>query len=288
MNRESSGGEVGSLALEQAHDVLSRKWSMTIIRTLLRTGPQSFSELEETIPDISGKVLSDCLDGLQETEIVHRNVVQQQPLRVRYRLTDRGRDLETAIDALEAWAGKHIVSEEPTVLVVDNDERLVEMHSTWLANSYEVLTATHGKSARSQLKNGVDVLVTDIRMPEQSGVRLAEYATTSNLGCGTIFLSSSKPDGSILEIPFDAYIRKPTTPETLHDTVETVLERREQPPKRREFESLKSRLELVEDRQKNDTQAEQLQNRALTLAEELGVDPPAHLPPSIVHEQSNI
>lgn len=232
MEMESSSNQkVDATTLEAAGDVFSKKWSLAVVRELLTGGPQGFSDLEEALEDVSGKVLSECLDSLQEDDVVERRVLQEEPLRVEYTLTDRGHDLEPAVSSLETWAETHLVARSPTVLLVDDDDRLLEMHTNWLEDTYEVRSVTDGKSARDHLDDTVDVLVTDQRMPGLSGAKLAQYVDVSDFDCRVLLLSSVDIDESLREMPFDECLRKPTTPEELKDAVETAVDGSNEPPK---------------------------------------------------------
>ena len=99
--------------------VLGRKWHPVIVQRLLDGGPMHFGELEDSIPGVSGKVLSESLDDLQAKGLVEREVVATKPVRVRYSLTPEGRGLEDAIDALHEW-GQAYLGEAP-----DPDESVI-------------------------------------------------------------------------------------------------------------------------------------------------------------------
>lgn len=86
-------------ALEQ----LSGKWRPVVVFTLYHHGPLGFNELLEAVPGISGKVLSDTLDGLEDDELIDRTVVSESPLRVEYELAVARDDLDPIIEALAAW-----------------------------------------------------------------------------------------------------------------------------------------------------------------------------------------
>ena len=103
---------VDTETLECASSVLSGKWNTATVRELLDNGPQGFSDLEGALGDISGKVLSDCLDSLQSEGIVERRIVQQKPLRVEYALTAKGYDLKPVIEELESWAKLYPVEDQ--------------------------------------------------------------------------------------------------------------------------------------------------------------------------------
>jgi len=83
--------------------LICRKWHPVIVHRLLHNGPTGFSELEDHVDGVSSKVLSDSLDDLQEKGLVDRTVINDQPFRVEYSLTERGTDLEPIISEMEQW-----------------------------------------------------------------------------------------------------------------------------------------------------------------------------------------
>ena len=96
---------------QQAIELVGRRWSGSILRALLG-GPLRFSELSARIPEISDRSLSLRLKELEREGIVIRRVETSQPVKVCYGLTAKGRDLETAIGALEAWAHEWVAPHE--------------------------------------------------------------------------------------------------------------------------------------------------------------------------------
>lgn len=88
--------------------VLGRKWHPVIIQRLLEYGSLRFGRLQETIPEISGKVLSESLTDLEEKGLVERSVTAGKPIKVEYELTPHGKGLEAAITALEDWGQEYL------------------------------------------------------------------------------------------------------------------------------------------------------------------------------------
>jgi len=84
-------------------NMMSKKWHPVIIHRLLQKGPMGFNDLKKEVGGISSKVLSESLEDLEEKEVLNRKVVNQKPFRVKYDLTDRGRQLESTIDEMIAW-----------------------------------------------------------------------------------------------------------------------------------------------------------------------------------------
>lgn len=91
----------------RAVELVGRKWSGAILFVLLK-GPARFGELKDRVPELSDRLLSERLKELEDEGIVERDVSDGRPPCVTYRLTDRGRALRPALDALGAWAERWI------------------------------------------------------------------------------------------------------------------------------------------------------------------------------------
>jgi len=98
--------------IESAAAVLGRKWHPAIIYHLLDDQPLRFSELEGRMHMVSGKVLSESLEDLEEKGLVDRRVTDDRPIKVEYRLTEHGERLEPVIDAMVAWGEQYLCNAE--------------------------------------------------------------------------------------------------------------------------------------------------------------------------------
>ena len=67
-----------------------------------------------------------------------------------------------------------IMSDQPHILVVDDDDRLRELLREYLSeNGFRVTTAEHAKDARSRMRGlEFDLLVVDVMMPGEDGLAL--------------------------------------------------------------------------------------------------------------------
>jgi len=90
-----------------ASNIIGKKWHPVIISMLL-DAERGFNELKNEVKGISGKVLSENLEELQEKNLVKKNVVSEKPLRVKYSLTSAGRSLKPVLDELNDWAVEHL------------------------------------------------------------------------------------------------------------------------------------------------------------------------------------
>lgn len=79
--------------------ILGSAWTANIIWKLIG-GPRRFSELRIDIPAISAKVLSTRLRELEGNGLILREVKPTSPPSVEYSLTDLGRELVPAINAI--------------------------------------------------------------------------------------------------------------------------------------------------------------------------------------------
>ncbi|WP_019819095.1 winged helix-turn-helix transcriptional regulator [Saccharomonospora saliphila] len=87
----------------RAAELVGRRWTGAIIRALLH-GATHFSQIRDTIPDLTDKMLTTRLRELEAEGIVDRTVIPESPVCIEYHLTTKGRDLERAVRALNEWA----------------------------------------------------------------------------------------------------------------------------------------------------------------------------------------
>src|SRR5215510_12988761 len=87
-------------------DVIGGKWKPLIL-FFLKGGTKRFSDLRRSVPDVTQKMLTDCLRELEKDGIVHREVYPQVPRKVEYSLTAYGKTLKPVLNAMSAWGTKH-------------------------------------------------------------------------------------------------------------------------------------------------------------------------------------
>lgn len=75
----------------EAGRVLFQPWSMEIVFVLAIAKEARFGELQKMLGGISSRTLSDKLQTLREEGLVEREVYDEQPVRIEYRLTKEGR-----------------------------------------------------------------------------------------------------------------------------------------------------------------------------------------------------
>ena len=88
---------------QRAIDIIGKRWTGLILRVLL-DGPRRFGQIQAAIGGLSERMLSERLKELEACGIVARHVYPTTPVRIEYSLTDKGRDLQEAIAAIQRWA----------------------------------------------------------------------------------------------------------------------------------------------------------------------------------------
>jgi DNA-binding HxlR family transcriptional regulator len=88
---------------QRAMEIIARPWTPQIVRALL-AGTRRFSAFTAAIPGLSDRLLSERLKTLEAEDVVARSVIGERPVRIEYGLTEKGRALGAAIEALSEWA----------------------------------------------------------------------------------------------------------------------------------------------------------------------------------------
>src|SRR5258707_4873153 len=83
-------------------DVVCGKWTLLVIRDLAE-GRSRFCELERSLEGISPRTLSLRLRALEEAGIVRRQTYPEDPPRVEYALTEKGRALVPMIENMRTY-----------------------------------------------------------------------------------------------------------------------------------------------------------------------------------------
>ena len=102
----------------------------------------------------------------------------------------------------------------PRVLIVDDEDELLFGISAFLSREgWEVLTATNVEEALAILKTQpVDIIVTDIRMPGESGLTFLQQLKSERKDLKTVVMTakgSLEMEREVVSLGADAYLEKP-------------------------------------------------------------------------------
>jgi DNA-binding HxlR family transcriptional regulator len=84
--------------------VLERRWTVSILY-VSHEGAVRFNEFQQALGSIPPATLAQRLTDLEDAGVLERAVVDARPPHVEYRLTPRGRQLRSLVNALSRFAG---------------------------------------------------------------------------------------------------------------------------------------------------------------------------------------
>jgi DNA-binding response OmpR family regulator len=137
---------------------------------------------------------------------------------------------------------------DPVVLAVDDDEKVLETYELWLDAEYDLRTADGGEAALEWVDESVDVVLLDRLMPGLSGDEVLERIRERGLNCRVAMVTAVEPDFDLAEIAVDAYVTKALDRATVRETVERLLTRTEYDDLVREHYAVAERLAAIEAR----------------------------------------
>jgi DNA-binding HxlR family transcriptional regulator len=76
---------------------INRKWAFKILFTIYESEKAGFNYIKKALSPITSKVLSSRLRALEETRLLTKKVVAENPRKVEYHLTKRGRRMISAM-----------------------------------------------------------------------------------------------------------------------------------------------------------------------------------------------
>jgi DNA-binding HxlR family transcriptional regulator len=90
--------------VRRAADLLERRWTVSILYVSHEGGAVRFNEFLQALGKIPPATLAQRLTDLEEAGVLERTVIDARPPQVEYRLTKRGRQLRSLVNALARFA----------------------------------------------------------------------------------------------------------------------------------------------------------------------------------------
>ena len=88
-----------------AYMELSKKWAVFLLKDIF-LGSKRFNDFLEVHPNLSNRVLSDQLKGLEKHGYIKKKIISMTPLRAEYELTELGRGLNKMLYEKLMWTIK--------------------------------------------------------------------------------------------------------------------------------------------------------------------------------------
>ena len=137
-------------------------------------------------------------------------------------------------------------SEDPAVLVVDDEAEVADVYALRLRGEYDVETAYGGAAALETVDDSFDVVLLDRRMPDIPGDDVLSTIRDRELDCRVIMITAVDPDFDIVEMPFDDYLCKPVEKRDLVAAIEQQLTATRYDERLTEYLEVTSKLALLE------------------------------------------
>jgi DNA-binding HxlR family transcriptional regulator len=115
--------ELKSCPIEMTFRIIGKRWTVLIIREMLR-GQKQFNRFMENIKGISPKVLTERLRELEHLGIVRRKIVSEYPIKIEYSLTDLGKGFEPVLLSAASFSMKYM----PRTIFKDGKPRILKLN----------------------------------------------------------------------------------------------------------------------------------------------------------------
>ena len=99
--------ELGCAGVE-AMRLLEQKWALQVLQALA-DGRKRFCQLQSAIGSVNSVTLTRRLRQMEAQDILVREVLNSIPPWVEYELTDKGKDLNAVVKAVDRWGRKWAV-----------------------------------------------------------------------------------------------------------------------------------------------------------------------------------
>ena len=118
----------------------------------------------------------------------------------------------------------------PHILIVDDDKRILQLINDYLIkNNFRISTANNALKAREKIENiEFDLIILDIMMPGESGLKLTDSLKKNNFKTPILLLSAlGNADDRIkgLEIGANDYLAKPFEPKELLLRIKNLIDK---------------------------------------------------------------
>lgn len=94
--------------IAQAAELIADPYILLIVRDLAG-GPRRFTELGQSV-EVNPRTLTARLRRMEADGLIVRSVFPEVPVRVEYRLTDKGKDLLPVLEAIRAYGERWLIA----------------------------------------------------------------------------------------------------------------------------------------------------------------------------------
>ena len=96
--------------IDNTFKLIGKRFTVHIIRNMAMRGQTRFNQFLDSIEDSNPKTLSARLKELEKSGLITRKVYNEVPIRVEYKLTKKGKDIQGILDQMAAFSMKYYSS----------------------------------------------------------------------------------------------------------------------------------------------------------------------------------
>lgn len=145
------------------------------------------------------------------------------------------------------------LSDELTVLIVEDERPIPDVFTEFLQDDYDVRTAYTGEQALELFDADVDIVLLDRRLPGISGDEVLGEIRTSGHDCRVAMVSAVDPTEEMLKLDIDEYVVKPVSRAELLDLLDEMSRRLVLENDLQQYLALTSRKQALEAEQTLDS-----------------------------------
>ena len=107
MKTQNTDDMIKCCPIDNTFKIIGKKFTIHIIRNMAMHGQTRFNQMLDSIEDANPKTLSARLKEMEKAGLISRNVHDEVPNRVEYKVTKKGTDLQGILDQMAAFSMKH-------------------------------------------------------------------------------------------------------------------------------------------------------------------------------------
>jgi len=93
--------------IDNTFKIIGEKFTVHIIRNMGMLKQTRFNQMLDSIEGSNPKTLSARLKEMEKANLITREVYNETPIRIEYKLTKKGKDLQGLLDQMAAFSMKH-------------------------------------------------------------------------------------------------------------------------------------------------------------------------------------
>jgi DNA-binding HxlR family transcriptional regulator len=107
MKTQNTDDMIKCCPIDNTFKIIGKKFTIHIIRNMAMQGQTRFNQMLVSIEDANPKTLSARLKEMEKAGLISRTVYDDVPIRVEYKVTKKGNDLQGILDQMAAFSMKH-------------------------------------------------------------------------------------------------------------------------------------------------------------------------------------